>query len=424
MNSCEQEPQLKIRAAAPAAEAWTMLKFNYEGKRRTHLSHLFYSITRSKFDDRKTTIKAHIESFEKGWLSLAQAVATATPSATIPDGAIVHFTKSDTWKAYTLINSFPRIQPYINIIDNITSKEDTVTYANTVIRLKEISERPVRQQGRTDSEEPTTAFATEDRPRRFCGYCEKAGCSGTSHNEADCKWKKRDANKASTSAYVTESVMTTTNDDDPAWKEYIAFISTTETQRDINSSDWYIDSCATVHITNDKNDLINIILHRDGVRTGAGMIHSTHHGTAQVNGMQLTNVLLISSFPKKLINIGDITAAGGTLTLSHGNDVLRYQGIEHKLIKVGKLWKLPMAEVYMADTEWHERYGHIPYPSFALISEAPVHLRSIQHQCEACIVAKSIKPASPQQFNIRTSRVGELIHSDLCGPMPVEGIGR
>ena len=186
-----------------------MLKENYEGKRRTHLSHLFYSVTGSKFDDRKGTIKAHIEIFEKAWLCLAQVVALVTPSASTPDGAIVHFTKSDTWKAYTLINSFPHIQPYINIIDNITSKEDSVTYANTVLHLKEISERPSprRQQ---ESDEPTAAFSTEDRAQRFCGYCKKAGWPGTSHNEVDCKWKKRDTNKTGTSAHVTESAMTTT----------------------------------------------------------------------------------------------------------------------------------------------------------------------------------------------------------------------
>jgi len=140
-DSCEEEPQLKIRAATIAAGAWTILKENYEGKRRTHISHLFYSVTGIKFDDRNTTIKAHIEAFERAWLQLAQAVATATASSTTADGAIVHFTKSDTWKAYILLNSFPRIQPYHNIIDNIANKEDTVSYANVVIRLREISDR-------------------------------------------------------------------------------------------------------------------------------------------------------------------------------------------------------------------------------------------------------------------------------------------
>ena len=143
----------------------------------------------SKFDDRKGTIKAHIEIFEKAWLCLA----LVTPSASTPDGAIVHFTKSDTWKAYTLINSFPHIQSYIKIIDNITSKEDSVTYANTVLHLKEISERPSPRRQR-ESDKPTAAFSTEDRAQRFCGYCKKAGWPGTSHNEVDCNvhwWQMR-----------------------------------------------------------------------------------------------------------------------------------------------------------------------------------------------------------------------------------------
>ena len=71
-----------------------------------------------------------------------------------------------------------------------------------------------------------------------------------------------------------------------------------------------------------------------------------------------------------------------------------------KLTKIGKLWKVPQMQ------------------------EAPVHVKLSQHQYEACIIAKSTKPASLQQFNIRTSQVGELIHSDRYGPMPVEGIGR
>jgi len=38
--------------------------------------------------------------------------------------------------------TLPQLQPYINIIDNITSKEDKPTYANTVLRLKELNIRP------------------------------------------------------------------------------------------------------------------------------------------------------------------------------------------------------------------------------------------------------------------------------------------
>ena len=54
----------------------------------------------------------------------------------------------------------------------------------------------------------------------------------------------------------------------------------------------------------------------------------------------------------------------------------------------GELWRLPQEEahvVMISDIEWH---------------------------------------ASPAQGTVRTMRIGELIHSDLCGPMPTEGIGK
>ena len=84
-----------------------------------------------------------------------------------------------------------------------------------------------------------------------------------------------------------------------------------------------------------------------------------------------------------------------------------------------------MTQAKLTDMEWHEGYGHLPLPSFALIPEAPVHLRPSRYQCEACIQVKTTTPASisPVQINIQTTRVGELLHSDLCRPMPTEAIG-
>lgn len=78
------------------------------------------------------------------------------------------------------------------------------------------------------------------------------------------------------------------------------------------------------------------------------MSYSTHRGTAIVHGMCLSNILVVPSFPKKLINIGDITEGGGSLTLQHnGNDILTYRGIGIALTKVGKLWKLPQEEIHI-----------------------------------------------------------------------------
>jgi transposase InsO family protein len=71
---------------------------------------------------------------------------------------------------------------------------------------------------------------------------------------------------------------------------------------------------------------------------------------------------------------------------------------------------------------WHAIFGHINYDSLRLlrkngVSSFPTIPRKLK-QCDACILGKHRK----QPFHDSTSRACrklELIHSDLCGPMPV-----
>jgi hypothetical protein len=46
------------------------------------------------------------------------------------------------------------------------------------------------------------------------------------------------------------------------------------------------------------------------------------------------------------------------------------------------------------------------------LKEVPVH-----HVCEACIEGKHQKTFFPKNEAIRASKLLELVHSDVCGPM-------
>ena len=141
MDSVETEPAIKIRACPTAADAWKILKDTYEGQ--THMTALFSNLVNLRFDDRKSsTLLDHISQFERHWLKLTQAAATGSPTPGSMAADIKTFSQSDAWKASFLLATLPRIQPYINIVQNITSTEDKPTYANVIIRLKEITLRP------------------------------------------------------------------------------------------------------------------------------------------------------------------------------------------------------------------------------------------------------------------------------------------
>ena len=71
---------------------------------------------------------------------------------------------------------------------------------------------------------------------------------------------------------------------------------------------------------------------------------------------------------------------------------------------------------------WHARFGHLNYDSLHLLNKngvagLPTIPRKLK-QCDACILGKHSKQSFHDSHS-RAHRKLELIHSDLCGPMPV-----
>jgi len=269
-----------------------------------------------------------------------------------------------------------------------------------------------------ETQDTPTVFATEGTPRRkFCGYCKSKGWPGTSHDESDCRTKKRDANQRPKA--TTHATKVLFSEQENTWAECSA---TEHNNTNTPTEGWWADSCSTVHITNDIQDVPNAQPCVRAVKTGGGVTYSTHTGMATVQGLDLIGPLVVPNFPRKIIATGEITSKGGELTLTESIGKLSYRGTTIQLLPVGKLFKVQepaetLATAMATDAEWHERYGHLPFPVFSKVSEAPSSLRSSHYECEKCKKAKTTTPvAAPQQYKIRTTQVGELIHSDLCGP--------
>jgi len=427
--NCEKEPQQLIRGCDTAYEAWELLKKHYEGRTRMHLTSLLLNITTMRLDDRATTINEHIMTFEKRWAILRQTVASATADSTTQAGAIKYFASSDAWKATLLLGTLPKIQLYQNIVDTITAGTADPSYNSIVIKLKELNDRPTARKFKKDEPlEPPSAFATEGtRERKFCGYCKSKGWPGTSHNENECRTKKRDANQRP-QTHLTETL---TTEEENAWAEcFNTEYNQTSTAgyEQTSTTGWWADSCSTVHITNDIRDVPNAQPCLRAVKTGVGVIYSTHIGIATVQGLDLVGILVVPGFPRKIIATGEITSSGGKLVLGKNTGELSYRGVTITLTPVGKLFKveegiMTIETAMTTDQEWHERYGHLPFPVFSKIHEAPLSLRISRFECEKCKKAKTVAPPSPPQENkIRTREVGELVHSDLCGPFSNEDL--
>ena len=73
---------------------------------------------------------------------------------------------------------------------------------------------------------------------------------------------------------------------------------------------------------------------------------------------------------------------------------------------------------------WHKRLGHLNYQSLyhlttkQLVAGIPP-LPLIKHVCPSCMIGKLPQDRKPKHRTTRTSKPLQLIHSDICGPMPV-----
>ena len=71
---------------------------------------------------------------------------------------------------------------------------------------------------------------------------------------------------------------------------------------------------------------------------------------------------------------------------------------------------------------WHARYGNLNYNSLCFLKKNGFYgfltiTKNIK-QCDSCILGKHSKNPF-HEFNLRACIKLELIHSDLCGPMPI-----
>ena len=59
-----------------------------------------------------------------------------------------------------------------------------------------------------------------------------------------------------------------------------------------------------------------------------------------------------------------------------------------------------------------------------LVRGLPKYNFENDHLCDACAKGKQVRSSFKPKNSISTSRPLELLHMDLCGPIPVQSLGR
>ena len=210
-----------------------------------------------------------------------------------------------------------------------------------------------------------------------------------------------------------------------------------------NNSEWFIDSAASKHMTFnksamsnyslfDKSDAHNVAL-GDGYvvqAEGKGEVKLLVRSKDKVVKLTLHNVLYVPNLSKNLLSVNSITEKGAGVYFDNSKCTLVKDDKSYEIGHAykGKLYRLNtnLEEASVAQSLWHQRMGHMNTSYVEKLSNGNI-AKGVSYDekdvnCKPCTLGKMKKQPFPISTS-KTSRVLELIHSDLCGPIQVDSKG-
>lgn len=169
--------------------------------------------------------------------------------------------------------------------------------------------------------------------------------------------------------------------------------------------------------------------------------------------IQTENVYHVPNIRKNILSIGQMESKGNSIHFSKGEAIIknvrdeiiaianRQNGlyllngeIIISKIKNTEIDKIEMQPILINKNKiWHHRFCHTNDVTLQQMmkNNMVVGMEDLQSSsnstsnklCENCCIGKSTKTPCTRLNNKQSSRILELIHSDLCGPMPVQSRG-
>ncbi|KAG7554412.1 Integrase catalytic core [Arabidopsis suecica] len=204
---------------------------------------------------------------------------------------------------------------------------------------------------------------------------------------------------------------------------------------------WYLDNGASNHMTGDRRYFSKLDKTITGkVRFGDdSRIDIKGKGSilfVDRNGEQrkMSDVYFIPDLKSNIISLGQATESGCDVRMS--GEILTMHDREGKLIVKATRSKNRLYKVRMGITDntrlcltsvsesskWHSRLGHInPETIKTMIKKELVRgipqVNIEKEVCGSCLLGKQTRHVFPQATTFRATKILELVHGDLCGPI-------
>eukprot|EP00877_Chromochloris_zofingiensis_P013964 jgi/Chrzof1/8821/Cz03g25230.t1 len=222
----------------------------------------------------------------------------------------------------------------------------------------------------------------------------------------------------------------------------MAWTAACNTSISLSSGTWVLDSGASRHVCKERSLMQNLQQLNQPVYITYG---NGSTGVAQTMGevvlndrIRLRNVLFDPTAVGNLLSIPTAAARGAQFNFGANCCTIRVNG---RLVAIAQQQDghyclhsehTESATALAAQTPqlWHRRFGHLSYQNMAkvpnLVTGVQVPTEAFQaagqQVCEPCLLGKQTRLSFPESEPVRQQPL-ELVHMDLCGPLPVKSLG-